>query len=273
MSVTDTNLIAPVTAAQMVDAYQSAVATFKENVSAIAEAETRLNAAFGVDYGTWRLIGDDRLHARTVHWNASNPSEYIEGMLDHMRRTAWGKIIAVTGVKKMMSIKRIAELDERLEKGELPDITTETIIDFLTSFVEGSAQMQEEIVRSAYEALRPSVWAELKTQKKNLEFGLQVKTILSGVLASRFSGGMEVSHYSRNRIAEIDKAFHVLDGKGVPDGYITPLVDAVCGAEAVGETEYFSFKKFNNGNLHLKFKRVDLLNEFNRICAGMVLHR
>ena len=64
----------------------------------------------------------------------------------------------------------------------------------------------------------------------------------------------------------LDRAFHILDGAGIPGGYQSPLVDAIntSGNKGVGETAYFSFRCYENGNLHLKFLRLDLVKELNR---------
>ena len=35
-----------------------------------------------------------------------------------------------------------------------------------------------------------------------------------------------------------------------------------------GETEYFEFRAFRNGNLHLKVRRLDLLERFNALAGG-----
>jgi hypothetical protein len=35
-----------------------------------------------------------------------------------------------------------------------------------------------------------------------------------------------------------------------------------------GESEYFRFKVYGNGNVHLELKRMDLVDEINRQCGG-----
>lgn len=42
-------------------------------------------------------------------------------------------------------------------------------------------------------------------------------------------------------------------------------------AEGKGETEYFRFKCYHNGNLHLEFKRPDLVQKINAIVGGLTL--
>jgi hypothetical protein len=40
------------------------------------------------------------------------------------------------------------------------------------------------------------------------------------------------------------------------------------GPGVAGESEYFRFKVYGNGNVHLELKRLDLIAEINRQCGG-----
>ena|SRR5439155_23407886 len=48
------------------------------------------------------------------------------------------------------------------------------------------------------------------------------------------------------------------------------LIDAIEAAKD-GETDYFRFKCFRNRNLHLEFKRLDLVAKLNAVAGGMRL--
>ncbi|MEA1875793.1 MAG: DUF4942 domain-containing protein [Bacteroidota bacterium] len=50
--------------------------------------------------------------------------------------------------------------------------------------------------------------------------------------------------------------------------WLTALDSVMSGLDGQGETEYFKFKCFKNENLHLKFKRLDLLNLFNKLAGN-----
>ena len=50
------------------------------------------------------------------------------------------------------------------------------------------------------------------------------------------------------------------------------LIDAIEAAkDGTGETEYLRFRCFRNRNLHLEFKRLDLVAKLNAIAGGMRL--
>ena len=82
------------------------------------------------------------------------------------------------------------------------------------------------------------------------------------------SGKFYLRHDRRAHCMTLDNIMHLLDGKGIIKGSNGPLVEAINSTVGVGETEYFRFKCFINSNLHLEFKRQDLLDKFNQIAGS-----
>lgn len=273
----DTDLIKPVTVAQMVEAYQKACEVVKTSFWEIAQAEMNLRGAFGNNGRQWQLVGDSRNYGRknAYHWNAENPEKYISALLVQMKILAWENIVEITGVKKMMSAKRIKEMEEAIENGDLPEITLESIFEQLASFADNAAEIRKEVLFSAYNILRKKHHNDLKTAKKANEYGVQKTSIIYCLSEWGIRVGQTRVNYTyTDRVAEIDKAFHLLAGKGIPDGYQTPLIDAINTAEGkTGETDLFSFKKYKNGNLHLTIKDDKLIEELNRMCGSGLLHK
>jgi hypothetical protein len=68
----------------------------------------------------------------------------------------------------------------------------------------------------------------------------------------------------------LDRLFQVLDGKTPPShiGDAGSLVSTASHAHDKGcETDYFRFELYRNGNLHIVFKRPDLVAKANKIVA------
>jgi hypothetical protein len=61
-----------------------------------------------------------------------------------------------------------------------------------------------------------------------------------------------------------------LTGRGsVLKSHNGPLYDAITdSSDGTGETEYFKFKCFKNQNLHVEFKRLDLVARLNAVAGG-----
>jgi hypothetical protein len=275
MSIYDTSLIAPVTVAQMVDAYNHAVSVIREGIPKLAEAQQRMESVFGTQYSHFQIIGDVFGNNRKYRWDCFNPEMYMDDVQDHLRREVWRQVLNKIQADKMMSAKRLKEVRERLDREEVEEVTIENIMAFLVVLAENAGEIHKEIVIAAYEFMRPSPWGSTKTEARTRNYGIGKKVVMRGVVDISWDGSrLGLSTWSRDKICEIDKAFHLLDGKGVPDGYVTPLADAIGRDDTrTGETDYFAFKKFKNGNLHLEIRRDDLLAKFNQICAERALTR
>lgn len=96
--------------------------------------------------------------------------------------------------------------------------------------------------------------------------------VLSRMVEIRI-GHWRVEHRQDQHLTALENVFSALDGKGqVSKQYysqIFGLIDALPrGAECVGQTEYFAFRGYLNGTLHLTFLRRDLLARFNQIAGG-----
>jgi hypothetical protein len=77
------------------------------------------------------------------------------------------------------------------------------------------------------------------------------------------------NYHGQQELTALDGVFHLLDGKGVLRGHRGPLIKAIEASEdGRGETDYFAFRCFKNGNLHLTMKPLDLVKELNGLAAG-----
>jgi hypothetical protein len=83
-----------------------------------------------------------------------------------------------------------------------------------------------------------------------------------------YGGRFRVNYDRSDRLRAMDAAFHLLDGKGPMKEGRGPLIEAINAGNVTGETDYFRFKCFKNQNLHIEFKRLDLVKELNFIAAG-----
>ena len=77
--------------------------------------------------------------------------------------------------------------------------------------------------------------------------------------------------------ADLDRLFHYLDGRKMEDEnpYHAPLVEAIGKAKETrsGETDYFRFRTFLNGNVQLTFKRRDLASQWEALAREGLVER
>lgn len=200
-----------------------------------------------------------------------------EAAIEHLQRQVWGALVDRLELRKILSLKRIAELDNQISTGKgLPPITYANLLDILESNMANAGQYLEEKVFECYEWLRPCGWSltKYKTNQKSVAAGVGGKVILQWAVQGNYSThGFEIVYSRVDNLRALDQVFHLLDGAQYAGAsYRGPLCDAVqqqtSGQKNDFETPFFRGKCFRNQNLHLEFKRSDLVDKFNLIAGG-----
>lgn len=262
--MSSTDLTRATTIRALVAAFQEAAQTVRVTFAAIAEAESKLNAV----YTLGESHRDIRIDASRGRWanNFADPDDTIE----RMKRAAWSVIVDRLELRRMMSIKRWNEMEHQLSKGELPAITDENVQAFARGALDSLPEMLTEAVTEVFEWLRP--WrSEYKTNSK-LEIGRKV--VLQYIVERadlRWTWSPRVNYRYTQNLTAMENVFSALDGKGqVSKVHYSALQNAINASapSCRGETDYFRFRVFKNGNMHLEFKRLDLLDRFNKIAGG-----
>jgi len=192
--------------------------------------------------------------------------------IDAMKKYVWEQLIHKLEIRRVMSIARAEQLDKELKDGKLkngeplPEITQENILAMLKSLATNYEQFMEQAVLEIFEMLRP----RSSKYKTNTEYEIGSRVILARRVQRQYERGrFTVSYYHQAEIRALDNVFHMLDGKGATKTFFGELHDAIeASIGGVGETEYFSFKCYENTTLHLKFKRIDLVEKLNQIAGG-----
>lgn len=261
----DKELMSRKTVAEMVTAYEDARLKVIESYATLALAEKELVGAFGEHYSDFS----------TLPQKCYSGYDYVRNeVLQRLKKNAWKAIVNRLGVRKLMSIKEVEKLDKKLEDAEaMPEIEVSTIFSTFQMLADQSQDYIIAALKEVYEILHPghSAWNHLKTNERNARNILGKKVILTWMVEGSYSRETpyRVTYNREEQINAIDKAFHNLDGKGIPDGYKSELVDAInTSRDGTGQTEYFKFRAYYNRNLHLEFRRMDLVARMNQICGN-----
>jgi len=236
----------------------------EQSFSRINEAEARLNTTLGVE-------GYDRIRVRNpcARWSAD--FEDAKPFLEAFKRDVWRVIVDRLEIRRAMSIAASKALDDQLEKGELPDVSEGAVHAFVASSFGRLEELSREAVVEVFELLRPRC-SKLKT---NTQFEIGRRVVLHSMVERQWNGkGFRLNHYRRTAdLRALENVFSMLAGDGViNDRHRSELEDAIVVApDGRGETRYFKFRACINGNLHLEFKRRDLVGRLNRIAGGMRL--
>lgn len=241
--------------------YAQAERSIIEACATIARSVDALNETLGTMGMSTRGVSFGQ-HHRGLRFD--DPSNNVQDM----RQQVWGTICDRLELKRMMSIKRAKELDEWLKSTNEP-ITVETVSGLFRTYAEQLPDMLAEAVSEVYNFLRPCN-SEYKT---NTEYELGEKVVLSGWLDTWWlSHGRcpQVSHWRSDHVRALDNVFSALDGKGQISKSWQGELGETIGKTPLGkgETTYFRFRTHKNGNIHLQFRRMDLVDKFNRIAGG-----
>jgi hypothetical protein len=241
----------------MVEAYEQAERTITSACLQISEALSSLKASFAQDFS----------FQCPRYMSFDDPSDSIR----ELRRQAWRRFVERFELRRAMSIAKSNELDAWIEKGEPEPVTQEAVTGLFRLYLQQLPEMLSEAVGEVYDFLRPP----RSQYKTNSEFELGRRVILSGWVEEGFSHGYRPSYHRRQHYVALDNVFSMLDGQGsTSKSYRCELELAVEKAEnGQGETRYFRFRAHRNGNLHLEFKRPDLVRQFNAMAGGRRLHK
>ena len=190
-----------------------------------------------------------------------------DAILKNIKKDAWRHIVERLELRRLLSIKRRDELDRQLEDVEkLPELTEENILSMFQQSAENVDIYLEEAVEEVFDYLRPP-GSQYKT---NTEYELQKRVILSYAVEKAWNRGkFRVNYHREKYLTALDNVFSMIDGQGPVKTYNGALYDAITDSpDGKGETPYFRFKCYLNGNLHLEFKRSDLVAKLNAVAGG-----
>jgi len=242
--------------ASLVATYHDAQAKIREACAEIARQQSRIRDAFGEE---------SHIRLNTRHLRFDDPSDEIKDM----DRWAWRAVVNVSGMRRMLSVKAAKELDEQLERGTLPEITEESVNGFIGATKDQAVDRLAEAVREVHSLLRP----ERSRFKTNTEFDIGKRVVLSGWIGFGYGRPFIAAYYRHAEFRALDNVFALLDGQPKIATHNGPLADAIALSEdGVGETTYFRFRACKNQNLHLEFKRPDLVAKLNAIAGGRNLY-
>ena len=247
----------------LVAAFVRTEATVRDSFAALEAAQRDLNAVFALADGRQEIdYRCDRYSGRTTKFND------VEYTIQEMRRSAWRYLVEKLELRRIMSAAKWKALDEQLDKEEPPPITEEIVFGMAAKYMSELPELYEENIREVFEWLRPSS-DHGKQYKTNARYELGPRVVLSYMVSPAWirKGGYRVDHDRQQRLVALDNVFSALDGQGLrTQSALAQAIEASPNGE--GETAYFAFRCCKNRNMHLRFKRVDLLKRLNEIAGG-----
>ncbi|MVF24212.1 DUF4942 domain-containing protein [Methylocaldum sp. BRCS4] len=178
-------------------------------------------------------------------------------------RNAWLHLLDISGIGAMMDATAHRSFQEQLSK-EPPELNHQNVAATFSRLYDDREVIFRRGVVNAFSSLN-------RDKKTNRGFTLGKKIIL----ARAFNGWGSWNYYrdANHQIDDFERVFLILDGKQTLEyGRVSEKLSvAIHNQRKDGqeiETDYMIFKPCKNGNLHVQFRRLDLVEQVNRIIGA-----
>ncbi len=199
----------------------------------------------------------DRLYRMRTEGDVEEPMATVRRAID---RHAWACLQKLSGLRNLMDVTAHRQMAEQLSN-DPPPFTVENVTATYMSLAAQAPKIFERSLVTVFKRLNT------KDYRTNSAFRIGPRIILTYMFSE-----YGFSHWDSKRelVADLDRIFHTLDGKKPPEaGNAADAIEAAYRRhESTHATEYFEVRMFRgNGNMHMKFRRLDLLEKANRIIA------
>lgn len=223
-----------------------------------AAAKSAGGARFHVDR-------DQAHHAFSAYSN--DQSKFLDQMRKLTDRAAWDHLIRGYGFEKLMDRQAMQEFRDQLVK-DPPILEVDVAHATLAQLMTDADHLFRRGVANAFSKLD-------RRFRSHDGFKIGDRIVLDRAFGAD-SGSWNYHAAHQDTIRDIERAFYTLDDREMPESYagIIGVIDTErqrhpygSPAAFVVEDEYFRVRSFKNGNVHLWFKRDELLEKVNKLLA------
>lgn len=190
----------------------------------------------------------------------AHPYGTLGDAIKSLDRMYWRKAFNHTGLMQILDATQRKEFDKQLQ--ESPQVfCIKNVQDIFVSFFQAADEMFNRGVVTVFERLSSNY-------ERHDSFKMTDRIILSGYIEPRFSRGLQLrTGWYSDSINDLDRVLKSLDGKRHNPRELENKMNDAFQNKAVFQDEYLTAKAFKNGNVHLTFKRADLVEKINLIIA------
>lgn len=240
-----TNLAVPSTLTDLLDARDEAL-----RLIADARRLTEMAKAALVKHGPYLMPRGGQL---------PEDDKRIRAELDS---SMWRRAFDMTGFKQLMDAQAVAEFERSLTPTP-PEFTEANIRATFIDLHLNACSMFRRGVVNVFRYLSD----DYRTNATE-PFRIGRKVIMSWMVGPSFKRGLQIRHGgSADRLNDLDRVFQTLDGRPFQARSLESAMNAAFEAGSIFESDYYRAKAFQNGNIHLEFKRLDLLEKVNEEIA------
>lgn len=187
--------------------------------------------------------------------------KWLEAGIAAVDAALWDHLFDLSGLRSFLDKKAREEWAKQIEERATPPLTAENV---RATFAGIHAQRKVFFERGVIEVFKSLSW-DFKTNRPNA-FGKRL-------VVTHIWDGWGPNARRTDSMDDLERVLSVLDGKPEPDhrqGWSAKIWEAKRNGACPHtlETEYLRIKLFKNGNGHVEFLRMPLVDELNRILAS-----
>jgi len=215
-----------------------------------------LGATFGDSYPPrYEYEFDGHRTALTQYYSRDTREEAATEHTKAIDRIIWKYLMVESGHLTLMDAKAKEDWFKSLKEGNYPEVTFENIAATFTDLHANRGDMFDRGVINVFKSLS---WH----YKTNSPFKLTKRLVVEYMRGYHSTTGA-------SRLDDLMRCFLVLDNKPVPADYsqtIQGQVRRLDGPQVI-DNDYLTVKIYKNGNGHVLFKRMDLVEKLNSVIA------
>jgi hypothetical protein len=231
-----------------------ALELYQRAAELISEANAAAQDAIQESYGGFTLSREDFAE---LTYKVDAPA-----FAAHMRKVidckVWRRVLDMTRIGSLMDASTRRKFEDQLHMDPL-EFTVDNVSATLAT-LSGAAPV------TFRQGLVTTFRAFSKDHRTNDAYKIGRKAIFQNMISW---SGLSYGYGRRETVNDLERCFAVLDGKAFP--IVNGIADAISSAhrdkQDTAENEYFKARWYGNGNLHLEFKRLDLVDRVNRLIA------
>lgn len=203
-------------------------------------------------------------------------SERYNSFSDESKMQVWRQVIKKVGIERYMTNAVQKNFNRFTQTQGALDFTNENIQALVRMLIENSGNILEKAVVDVFDiftSYHKENRLHVEGWKTNDRWKVNQKVILPAFVSSAWSEHYSANHYRWSEYGDIDRVMCYLTGKRYEDLNGWRLDESIrkvkVGDSGLHESEFFSFRCYKKGTLHITFKDKFLWQEFNmRACSG-----
>lgn len=179
-------------------------------------------------------------------------------VLAELDTSMWRRAFDLTGFRQLMDAEAVKQFEDSLYPRP-PEFTDATLRATFIDLRINAGSMFRRGIFNVFKTLSD----RYRTNAKE-PFRIGRKVVMSSMVEARYGPALSVKYdYAANKLNDLDRVIHTLDKKPFEARTLESAMNTAFLNGNVFENEYYLVKAFKNGNLHLEFKRPDLLEKVN----------